>query len=219
MTADPESRAAVLRHGRPASEDPLVLRRALPYLSALEGRLVLHAACVAFPAGAVVFCADARTGKSTLALALDAAGLPVLGDDHVVVERDAGGRFVAHASIPWVEVAAPSVRALRPDVAPARREGPVPLRSRRPDRAPLAALAFLHRGATWGRRSVAGPRRLPGLLKRYAFVGDPADSRETTSRFDAAAALVESVPCVSVTVPEGLRSLHDSLATPRGWWT
>jgi hypothetical protein len=219
LTADPEPGTARLRHARPRGEDRLVVRRALPYLSALRGRLVLHAACAVLPAGAVVFCADARTGKSTLALALDATGCPVLGDDHVALDARDGTSILAHPSVPWVEVAARSVRFLRPDVARPEREGPVPLRTARPvGGVPLAGLVLLRRGRALSRRPLAGARLLPRLIRRFAFVGDPADAAETAARFDVALRLVTGVPCHSVTLPEGLRRLHESLATMVGWW-
>jgi hypothetical protein len=180
---------------------------------------VLHAAAVAFPAGAVLFCADARTGKSTLALALDAVGVPVLGDDHVALESPRPGGIVAHASVPWVEVAEGSVRAFRPDVRHARREGPVRLVTPRPtDPVPVVGLVGLHRGARVARRRISGTRLLPRLLRRFAFVGDPSDAGETAARFDAALRLVATVPCLSVRVPEGLRPLRDALPCLQAWW-
>jgi hypothetical protein len=221
LIADPAQAVAVVRHAHRRSDDALVLRRVLPYLSSLRGRLVLHAACVVLPAGAVVFCADARTGKSTLALGLDAAGYPVLGDDHICL--DVGGRgasLLAHASLPWVEVSARSVRALRPDVPPQRGEGPpIDLRTPRPARGvPVVGLVLLRRGRGLYRRRISGATFLPRLLRRYAFVGDPTDPTETSARFEAALRLVSRVPCTSLTVPAGLSRLNKSLARIGAWW-
>jgi hypothetical protein len=219
LRADPRRGEAVLRHDLPRTEDALVVRRALPYLSALKGRLVLHAAAAAFPAGAVVFCADARTGKSTLALALDAAGCPVLGDDHVALEATPGVGIRAHASVPWVEVAEASVRAFRPDVEAPTAEGPVRLLTAPPPApVPVAALVRVSRGVALSRRRLSGLRLLPSLLRRFAFVGDPSDRRETAARFDAALRLVSEVSIGSVRVPEGLRALRASLPTLATWW-
>jgi hypothetical protein len=217
--ADPARGVAVVRHARPRDEDALVLRRALPYLSALRGRLVLHAASIVLPAGAVVFCADARTGKSTLALALDAAGFPVLGDDHVSLEVRPDAVVVAHASVPWVEVSARSVRAFRPDVRRPDREGPVRVKTARPrPGVPVAGIVLLRRGSGLSRRRISGARLLPKLLRRFAFVGDPSDARETSERFDAALRLVTGVPCTSLMLPAGLSRLNKSLARIGTWW-
>ena len=57
-------------------------------------RVYLHAAGVVFGETCWVFVGDKGSGKSTLSLALGAAGATVLADDHVVLERD-GERSLA----------------------------------------------------------------------------------------------------------------------------
>jgi hypothetical protein len=57
-------------------------------------RVYLHAAGVVFGEACWVFVGDKGSGKSTLSLALGAAGATVLADDHVVLARD-GERFQA----------------------------------------------------------------------------------------------------------------------------
>jgi hypothetical protein len=57
-------------------------------------RVYLHAAGVVFGETCWVFVGDKGSGKSTLSLALGAAGATVLADDHVVLARD-GERFLA----------------------------------------------------------------------------------------------------------------------------
>jgi len=68
----------------------VVVHRALFLLE----RVYLHAAGVVFGETCWVFVGDKGSGKSTLSLALGAAGATVLADDHVVLERD-GERFLA----------------------------------------------------------------------------------------------------------------------------
>lgn len=68
----------------------VALHRALLLL----GRLYLHAAGVVFKDRGYAFVGDKGSGKSTLSLALGAAGATVLADDHVVLRRD-GARFLA----------------------------------------------------------------------------------------------------------------------------
>lgn len=68
----------------------VALHRALLLLE----RLYLHAAGVRFGDVCSVFPGDKGTGKSTLSLALGAAGATVLADDHMVLRRDGDG-FVA----------------------------------------------------------------------------------------------------------------------------
>ena len=82
--------------GRPANDDAfrvhlsVVLHRALFLLD----RLFLHAAGVRVAGTCWAFAGDKGAGKSTLSLALGAAGATVLADDHVVLRRR-GDRFLA----------------------------------------------------------------------------------------------------------------------------
>lgn len=82
--------------GRPADDFAfrvhlsVTLHRALLLLE----RIYLHAAGVRFGDVCAVFAGDKGAGKSTLSLALGAAGATVLADDHMVLRRD-GDRFVA----------------------------------------------------------------------------------------------------------------------------
>lgn len=85
---------ALRRH--PANDDAfrvhlsVALHRALFLLD----RLFLHAAGVRFGDICWVFAGDKGAGKSTLSLALGAAGATVLADDHMVLRRR-GDRFLA----------------------------------------------------------------------------------------------------------------------------
>jgi predicted ATPase len=72
-------------------------RRVLARVGALvrlreKGRYLVHAAGAVDPSGrAWLLAGDSGTGKSTLAYALSRAGWTILGDDGVLIERDATG--------------------------------------------------------------------------------------------------------------------------------
>lgn len=64
----------------------------------LLDRVVLHAAAIALGESVLLFCGPKGAGKSTLAVALAAAGAVVLAEDHVVVRRDGAALLVSGCS-------------------------------------------------------------------------------------------------------------------------
>lgn len=211
LVADLDGHAATLHHDRGHEADPGMVRHALPYLGALERRLVLHAAGVVFPEGAVLLCAEAQTGKSTLALALDGRGYPVLGDDHIAVEMRSDGPC-AFASLPTIDTLPASRVVFFPDEAARPGKSSAPCRTPRPAGAvPVHQLVFLRRDGH------ALPRRLPAtdavrrLLLDVLFVGDPGDLEEQGTRFEQAVALAKAVPAYEISLPDGLERLARAL--------
>lgn len=57
------------------------LRGVVPFASALQGRVILHASAVACPEGIHAFVGASGAGKSTLAEHLGARGWPIVADD------------------------------------------------------------------------------------------------------------------------------------------
>lgn len=80
------------------SEDPGDLERlvrwALPFAAALQGRVVLHASAVQTGDHVVAFCGASGSGKSSLAAA---SGLPVFADDLLGIEAEPGAAVHAIA--------------------------------------------------------------------------------------------------------------------------
>lgn len=88
----------------PATLQHLIVDQVLPRALALRGRLVLHAGCIVTGAGAIAFLGDSGAGKSTLCAAFSRAGLPILGDDGIVVRLGPGGAFDAMATYPGLRL-------------------------------------------------------------------------------------------------------------------
>ena len=89
----------------------LLLDQVMPLVLSRDSRLVLHAAAVATPRGAVAFVGPTGSGKSTLATAVAALGFPLLCDDCLVVEPSARG-FLAGSFYPGARLYPDSVRAV-----------------------------------------------------------------------------------------------------------
>jgi hypothetical protein len=211
LVADVDRGEAVLHHERGPEADAGLVRHALPYLAALEHRLVLHAAGVVLPEGAVVLCAEAQTGKSTLALALDGQGFPVLGDDHIAVELGPQGPH-AFASLPTIDTL-PASRAVF-FAAEADRPGKAsaPCRTPRPEGAvPVSHLVFLTRSGQVVPRRVPAAEVVRRLLLDVLFMGDPGDVAEQGARFQQAVALAKAIPAYEIALPDGLERLAESL--------
>lgn len=69
-----------------------------------SGSLVLHGSAVAIEGRAHVFLGDKGSGKSTTAAALVVAGLPLVADDVVVLDRQAGGAITVRAAYPAMKL-------------------------------------------------------------------------------------------------------------------
>jgi hypothetical protein len=75
--------------GNPAEGDRAApLRTILNWFLPTEGRMVVHAAALATPAGAVLLFGKSGSGKSTTALACVQAGFAYLGDDFCALTMD-----------------------------------------------------------------------------------------------------------------------------------
>lgn len=89
----------------------LLLDQVMPLVLSGDSRLVLHAAAVVTPRGAIAFAGPSGSGKSTLATAVAALGFPLLCDDCLVVKPGKHG-FLAGPFYPGARLYPDSVRAL-----------------------------------------------------------------------------------------------------------
>lgn len=197
-------RAAIALSGEPRSFGLSVLQGyiiepLLGLLAPAAGHVLLPAAAIATKQGAVLLIGRSRSGKSSLSARAAAAGVPVLGDDHVLLGRDGTCR--------------PFPRRLRlysdlPETAPsAYRTLP------RSQRALLGALGAI-RTATRG--AVAPPLRVRietlGAAGRDALPLDQVVviERTDTGRLQRRALEPEALVEVALTV------LHEQRAALRG---
>ncbi len=99
----------------------LLLDQVIPLIATSRNRIALHGSAVAARGGAVAFVGAAGAGKSTIAALLATAGLPVVADDCLLVERRRG-RLVAIPNYPglrlWPDAATALFAAVSPSLAP-----------------------------------------------------------------------------------------------------
>lgn len=81
-----------------------LIDQVLPRVAALRGRLVLHAAGVALPHGAIALLGDSGAGKSTLSAAFVRAGALLLGDDGLILRDAPGGGVEALPTYPGLRL-------------------------------------------------------------------------------------------------------------------
>ncbi|HWG99069.1 MAG TPA: hypothetical protein VNV66_07030 [Pilimelia sp.] len=87
----PDRRTLCWHPDRPATaaDAEFLVGTVLPRLATVQDGLVLHAATLATPAGALLLCGRSGAGKTTLSGAVAAeAGWPLLGDDAAALETD-----------------------------------------------------------------------------------------------------------------------------------
>ena len=141
-----------------------------------RGRYLVHAAGVVDPMGrAWVLAGDSGSGKSTLAYALARRGWTVLGDDGVLMERDAAG-VIAH---PWREPLRVSQRldATFPELAAGKHESilgdprrRVAVRVLQGCSAPVVAIVLVERAAAFAITSAGPVSALAALVRQSPWV-------------------------------------------------
>jgi hypothetical protein len=193
-------------------------RTVTPYAFQEYGYENVHGCALGTPAGALVLFAAPRSGKTTLAAALEGRGLPIIADDAVII--DAAGRPALRPL--------PFTTRLLPDVAPVfgkpvlERIGPqglvclgdpVPLAAfvqvdrQAPDRKPLAGAEPVE-SATLTR--LRPSQAFTELVGRAHFV-DPdlvSGDRRTLSNF---LRLTAQVPVFRLSYPSGLDRLGEAV--------
>lgn len=207
----PEERRATIDLTHSEADELSALSRLLPYLAAMQGRFVLRASCVSFPAGAVAFCAGSGSGKSTLALALDAIGRPFLSDDHVVLDV-MEGKFVAHPSLAFLEVGKDESTEFRPDAFVF--DGKERIRPCTPTPeapTPVARLAFLERGTELDVRRLSREEGMAQLRASLISLADLLPAKRLQREYERKLELAASVPMVVLTMPDDLRTLSEEL--------
>ena len=167
----------------------------LPRLVAGRGELVLHAAGVVTPGGAVGLVGASGSGKSTLAASCQADGLNVLSDDCLGIRCD-GTLVEAVGSHPGIRVYPESVLSLslEPPTHPSPDDmGKVRLASRPPPGAvaDLRSLIVLKPSEDLALQEMTGAEASMRLMSE-AYSLDPSDRVEARSRLSAISKLLGS---------------------------
>ena len=181
---DLESRRAVLYIPHMAHLF-VALERSLAYILSQElparGRgMLVHAAGINLAGGAHVFLGPSGAGKSTVA-ALAWGRYPVLGDENLVLYRDAQGRFWVYSTPCW-GINTPPERIHRAQA-----------------RLPLTALYALRHASYFSLRPFALPEGVLALMRDEKA---PMERRDTAQAWLALAhRLVETTPFLELSFP------------------
>lgn len=201
----------------------LLVDQIWPQVLAHRGELVLHAAGVAVPSGAILFVGPSGRGKSTLAASLHQRGFALLGDDAMIIST-ADGEAECSAVYRSLRLFPDSIESLfdqpiqRTDVADYTDKENVhlPAPDQRAGTHRVRAIFFI--GAD---DAAAGPSVdliSPGdacmRLVEHSFWLDPTDVALTAKKLSAASALAHCVPVFQLGYPRDyakLGNLHAAI--------
>jgi hypothetical protein len=200
-----------------ATREHLFLNQVLPLVQGRSGRLSFHASAVATDSGAIAFVGKTGQGKSTLAAAFSAIGVPFLTDDSLVLTEDDGTYLVepGHPSLRlWddsrealLAAATASTAAISySEKARFAAGGALPSFRRS---LPLRAAYFLGDPGVPAVRFVR--LRGAGLLLewvRHSFLLDMDEPPALEAHFKAVAAFVADIPCYRLDYPRRYDSLE-----------
>jgi hypothetical protein len=182
-------------------------RLVLPLALQALGQEVLHASAVAVEAGAVAFCAESGTGKSTVAYALARRGHPPCADDAVAIGPGRRGPEL---------IPLPFALRLRPASAAYFGEDAQPLEVQHPvERRPLAAICVLQRleqrlEEGTGIRRLGRAEAFPALLA-HAYSFGLNDERRRRRMMEHYLSLASEVPVFRVDLASGVSTLARTL--------
>jgi hypothetical protein len=178
-------------------------RLVLPLALQALGQEVLHASAVAVEAGAVAFCAESGTGKSTVAYALARRGHPSCADDAVAIGL--GRRGPELIPLPFaLRLRSASAAYYGEDAQPLEVQHPVARR-------PLAAICVLQRlDEGIGIRRLGRAEAFPALLA-HAYSFGLNDERRRRRMMQHYLSLASEVPVFRVVLGTGLSTLAGTL--------
>jgi hypothetical protein len=200
----------------PGTLEHLLIDQVLPRVLTHRGRVVIHAGCVATPEGAVLFLGDSGAGKSTLCGEFARAGFPLLGDDGVLVRRNATSGFEALATYPGLRLLPDPLLHLF-DENTARSPVAHYTEKRRLDRdasgftlavgpEPLRALYVLEAGSTIEIAPVPARHAFMALV-RSSFQLHLDDETRSRGHFERIAALLDAIPVRRLSYPRDFACL------------
>lgn len=199
----------------------ILLRRILPRLTSLHGRMPVHAAGLTNDAGAILIFGHSGAGKSTLTAAMAGVGWEIMSDDMSILSNPDTSPHVWQTS-PGVSLWEPSRRGLglpedqcRPIEGYDGKYWFVPPHAVRSGAVPVRAIIFLSEAAagedvTWQRTT--GPRALVmAAMQMVQF--DPASRTEGEKALANFTRLVERIPCYTLACPRRYDALPRIIQT------
>jgi hypothetical protein len=197
-----EIRVCKLGDPSPETLQHLIFDQIYPRILANYGKLVLHAAGILFGTDAVLLLGASGSGKSTLGAAMHQAGLPLLGDDAVVISWD-GGLPVARAVYPSLRLFRDSIDRVWDASAELSRVADYTDKwnvlglddGSSPKAAPVRAIFILdpHRDDAIELAPADGSAACIALVEQ-SFSLHPANPADAARRLGQASALAEHVP-------------------------
>lgn len=188
----------------------LLIDQVLPRVLTHRGRLVIHAACVATPRGAIAFLGDSGAGKSTLCAEFARSGFPLVGDDGIVVRPAVPSGFEAIATYPGLRLLPdPLARLFEKSVGAAPVAHYTAKRRLDRDRAeltlaadpqPLLALYLLDEGPKLDVAEISERDAFMALL-RASFQLHLDDQERSRGHFERIGALQDAIPVRRLTYP------------------
>jgi hypothetical protein len=240
---DPGGREIHYRAFPGASVDSLqvyLLAQVLSFALLRRGAEPLHATTVVIDGRAVAFVGDSGSGKSSLAAAFLASGYPILTDDLLVLQEEAG-LFVGLPGMPRLKLYPDVVDTLLPAMGPGiemnrwtpKRILPLDEHQFHDVAAPLAAVFILEAFGTGDPEEVGDPVTAPegkiasgspgraeivtlssrkGFLELLQNTYNPVvdDSRRLRSHFRQVAEWAERFPLATLRRPYGLGGLPET---------
>lgn len=189
--------------------DHFLADQVYPRLLAHAGALVIHAGAVRIGDGAVMLIGQSGRGKSTLVASFDRAGMPLIGDDAMVIAAD-GPSSSVRAVYPSLRLFPDSIAAVLPGTAT---DGPVAHYSNkeridvagdRPTAAPpvpmraMFSIGMAADAVAIRRLSVA---QACMTLVENSFALDPSCVADARRRLTDASLLAHNVPMYDITYP------------------
>ena len=203
----------------------IITRRVLPRISALHGRLPIHAATLGDGQGATMLLGSSGAGKSTMTAALALhLGWDIFSDDMSILDDE--GRHMVFPTVPGVSVWQQSQRALglpSGDCRPMQNyEGkvwyaPAPAAAPPPQPQPLEAvilLSFDPNGGDIDCRRLSGPHVLIKVSSQLVAF-NPRDTGAIAALFERVRRLVSTIPIYALSYPRDYQALPAVIDTIR----
>ncbi|MEO5578209.1 MAG: hypothetical protein ABIR25_04045 [Sphingomicrobium sp.] len=190
-----------------------------PRLIAHAGSLVVHAGGVRVGERALLVMGQSGRGKSTLTASFDLAGMPLLGDDAMVISM-VGDQQAVRAVYPSLRLLPDSIDALMRGTATA---GPVAYYTSKERidvakdggvaEAPIPISAMFSIAPPNGNEPIVLRRLTPVdacmALVESSFALDPSDTARARDRMEQASALARRVPAFEITYPRDYSRLPE----------